>query len=679
MSEVDAGNQDELIVFNGINGADGSYGFKPIRGSDLAKVILGETGPTNLNQLKFKVNNAQDHFGVRADVDPALLDEAGWGIIFPANIDSEPLEDALKELLDWRKAEAGDLFKVFKKEKGYFPNDEAADFLERNGGRLGPANPSSVPYYLLIVGSPEQIPFEFQYGLDVDYATGRIAFSSLNEYASYARSVVTAEKGEVKLARQATIFAPQNEGDRATMLSRSDLIDPVLDYLKKERTQDKIGGWTVDSYLDAKATRSQLEQLLGGDQTPAMLFTATHGMEWPLGDPRQERHQGALLTADWPGPRNHRGEIPERMFMAGDHISSTANLHGMIAFFFACYGAGTPLLDDYHLQSWKPRQMPIASRPFLAQLPMKMLGHPKGGALAVVGHVERAWGYSFSWPNGVGSQTTEFESALFASLSGQPLGLALEAFGMRYASLSTEMSERLKKVHVAGLKIDPYELAGDWTAVNDARGYVILGDPAVRPPVAAPGEAVAERQALEPVTVSGAVPTPPPMPAVEEGETTAVSATSLAEVGSSSAGSDSSQPALEFGIGDTLDTVRSNLTAATRQLGNQLAAAIRDITTLEIVTYTSDELSKVNKNNLPATANMRALTRIELDGDVRNVIPVRSVESALDDGNREEVEIDRELWQIHREMVEVATQNKVEFLAAMGDIVKTLLEALKSS
>ncbi len=476
---------DDMLYFNGINGESGMLDLPPMTGQELAGFIQGQNPPANLNELRNRYRQATTKtLGVKEGVNPLKLEESGWGVIFAHDADPA-VKAALKELIDLRRAQAGPYFKIYEGGDGYRPGESKTDFLARHGAGPGPADPDRVPYYLLIVGSPQQIPYQFQSQLDVQYAVGRICFDSPPEYASYAHSVAVCEQGQVKLPRQAAFFGVANEGDRATQLSANSLVAPL-----NTRFQARLKDWQVSGYLADQASKAQLTHLLGGDQTPAVLFTASHGMSFPIDSPRQLRHQGALLCQDWPGPQKwgDHGAIPPEFYFSEDDLPADVGLLGSVAFFFACYGAGTPLNDEFAQQAFKQRTA-IAPYPFMARLPARLLSHPAGGALAVIGHVERAWGYSFQWQN-AGEQTTVFDSSLQRLFKGHPVGSAFEYFNERYAELSTVLNDELQEI-TFGKKPDPYQLAGMWTANNDARGYSIIGDPAVRLAVAPPGEAPA--------------------------------------------------------------------------------------------------------------------------------------------------------------------------------------------
>lgn len=456
-----------------LNGIDASTG-EPLLCTTLeqiATVACGEQVPAGESEELRRRAAAlrEDHLDTRFEIDPRNLAEAGWAVIFPEGRQDE-LRDALAPLLALRRSQAAGRREYRYRELVSRPGESKARFLARHGAGPGPADPDILPYYLLIVGDPTEISFRFQYQLDVQYAVGRLCFPTLQEYASYAETVVAAEQGTLRADRRVSFFGVAHPDDPTTASSLRNLVEPLAASISRDRP-----GWPVETVLGPDATKAALTERMGGPRTPALLFTAGHGLGFPPADPRHLPHQGALLCQDWPGPRAGRGRIPQDYYLAADDVPDSAAPAGLITFNFACWGAGTPLHDSFVMDG-KPKQ--IANESFVARLPQRLLGHPGGGALAVVGHVDRAWTFSFDWPQ-AGAQLQVFESALGRLLEGYPVGAAMEYFNQRYAELFTDLQEEREEARW-GARPDFLELSDLWTAANDARSYVVLGDPAVR-------------------------------------------------------------------------------------------------------------------------------------------------------------------------------------------------------
>ncbi|MCU0485573.1 MAG: hypothetical protein MUC85_05620 [Anaerolineales bacterium] len=463
------------IYVNGINGETGKYMIAPMTYEQVIPFITGEKKNKKMVKWLRRIWKSFKSFHMGDDYDWANLAEAGWGVVFRQG-ESEAVKAAIEPLYQHRREGVGNDERIKRME--YLPDESWEAFLGRYGIGPGKKDPRKVPFYLLLVGGPEKIPFSFGYKLDIEYAVGRLDFDSPAGYSAYVSSVIDYEKNSsVPNSRTAVFFGTRHELDPPTKLSADRLVTPLADGLPGMPGIAQQLGFQSKKLVEQAAKRAELTQVFApaaGVKPPAFLFTASHGMVWPFSKPAEQRaRQGALLCQDWPG----FGKISPDNYFAASDLPAEARLQGMITFHFACYSAGTPLDDRYlHKARTKPPQ--IAAAPFIAALPKALLSHPKGSALAVIGHVERAWDTSIATTE-AGDQIGPFQSAIGYILHGEPVGFAVKDINMRYATYSVNIADLLEQLSF-GKDIPDQELATAWIKRNDAEGYIIIGDPAVR-------------------------------------------------------------------------------------------------------------------------------------------------------------------------------------------------------
>lgn len=450
---------------NGVDATTGNYLPAPPSLEDLGAALLREGKAPHLG--KDYENNA--NLQPTDDIDAQDIANTGWGVIFAQGADPA-LREALAPLLKLRKEQANKLFEGYREfhgSLGYQQGQLQEDFLSQwKIGTNGLADPTLMPYYLLLVGSPEEIRFDFQYELDVPHAVGRIHFDTLEEYARYAESVVAAEQR--RHARRATIFGVQNGNERNTRLLIERLVSQVA-----EKLEAKHPNWVIERVLGQESSKERLQQILRNP--PSLLFTAGHGLCFPNDDPRQAAEQGAIVCSDWPGS----GPVSPEFYYSAEDVGSDLDLAGMIVFQFACFSAATPAHNDFQKlveeDLWEP---PV--QPFVAGLPKRFLGLPGGrGALAVIGHVDRIWRYSFLNEETDVAENLVFEQCLNRLLKGYRVGYAVENLNQWHANYAVRLANLFSN-RERGEAIDHQKLARTWLVNNDARNYVLLGDPAVR-------------------------------------------------------------------------------------------------------------------------------------------------------------------------------------------------------
>jgi hypothetical protein len=405
--------------------------------------------------------------------DPSELSETGWGVLYASDL-ADGVREQLKPLLDKRKQDVGKasdlLFKEFTVEAGTTARDWCkplkVDLSVAVRPRMG------VPYYLLIVGSPESISFEFQALLKMQFAVGRLYFDDLEDYGRYAASVVAYETTQPEQAKNAAVWITGIPGDPATqMLStalKTDFTDP----------DNPLGApkFNLEAFIGVdEATRPQLIEILRGNLEygrPAVIFVGTHGLKCKVdatNPARQLARQGALITQEY----NPAQPAPDtEWLLTGGDVPDDARLDGTMVVLFACFSGGCPRNNSYKTNP-DGSPIPVALNDMICRLPQVLLSR---GALAVLGHVDAAFPYSFQGADGAPTPQV-LRDPLQRLMQGRPAGWATASLSLQWTMLSVQ----LDSPEYAALETsDPGLFGHVVTAKTNAKNYILLGDPAVK-------------------------------------------------------------------------------------------------------------------------------------------------------------------------------------------------------
>ena len=214
------GTDPNLVYVNGIDPETGSYAVPPRAIEEIAKVIRRSPSVSSVRGLHGEQPRS---FGLPLE----SISTYSRKLAGASSSTRTPLRTFARRFLPLvtvRRNRAKNRFKELDYKKG----EQTKEWYQRHGISTGTMAIETVPYYLLLVGGTNLIPFEFQYLLGIEYAVGRLVFDTAPEYERYARSIVAYEAAtSVPNAKEIVYWGTHHLGDPATELSSSQLIGPL--------------------------------------------------------------------------------------------------------------------------------------------------------------------------------------------------------------------------------------------------------------------------------------------------------------------------------------------------------------------------------------------------------------------------------------------------------------------
>jgi hypothetical protein len=346
----------------------------------------------------------------------------------------------------------------------YFPDGSYQD--PRVGLSLFGIGKGRLPRYIVIIGTPDQVPWRVQYLLAVRHAVGRLPLDDdgLDHYVGAMLGGFVAPDGDTEVdARAPLLWTVSHPGDIT-----ADMRVVVADPLSRALEDDRLPRF--NHLCDASATGAGLVTALA-TQRPALLVTSSHGLA--TGE-RESLRAGLGLPVDvqW--------RTVERQTLI-DAIPS-----GSMWFAQACCSAGSEGASKYPGLLVAGAVLDVIERvaslgSTVAATAVALLGRERP-VRAVLGHVEP----TFDWTlrdertgQGLGGQLV---AALSSQLhTGVPVGLAFKDYREGVGQLLADWQETYDRLNAGDLSVRPQLTRLRLTAV-DRQSLVLLGDPTVTLP-----------------------------------------------------------------------------------------------------------------------------------------------------------------------------------------------------
>ena len=144
--------------------------------------------------------------------DPNSLADQGWGVVVPKTDEGDRLLELVKPLIDKRNEDCGRDVSIYRVK----PDMDASKTITWRDRRfVGNEYQEDIPWYLLILGQPDQVSLEFQQVMSNNSLVGRLAFDRDEHYQAYIDKLLAWEKKTPGQELARTVFFTAVDGTAA--------------------------------------------------------------------------------------------------------------------------------------------------------------------------------------------------------------------------------------------------------------------------------------------------------------------------------------------------------------------------------------------------------------------------------------------------------------------------------